>query len=182
MVRLFTATAIKSEIREFLSLKQVGLKNIRWIKSSDFHITICFIGDVDLSLANEIDLVLKEIKINKTIDIEIDRLDIFGKKVPHSLVAMIKENQALDNLRKMQIYRLEQLGLKMEKRKYLPHITIGRFIKSNIKGQKYRANEIANYLAQNNFTKPIKFSTKEYCLFSAKQSIGGGPYKIEQIY
>ncbi len=193
MIRLFTGIKIPKNIASILSQKQIGLTNARLIEERDFHITICFIGDVDNILAEQIMLALNNIRIEQPIKIEIERLDIFGHKKPHALIAKIKENEALTNLRNRQQYQLNLLGIKMDNRKYIPHITLARFKKpskiKNVKNSPERRNQqnqqnknIAQFLAHNNFTNSLSFTIDKYCLFSAKYSVGGGPYMVEKIY
>ena len=54
MPRLFTGLDIPAQIRSQLALKQVGVPKMRWIEPSDFHITLRFIGDVELQTANAV--------------------------------------------------------------------------------------------------------------------------------
>ncbi len=185
MPRLFTAIKIPNKIASLLELRQVGIANARFIDKNDFHITLCFIGDIDEILAQQITHVFEKIKFGEPFELEIDRLDVFGHKKPRALIANIKQNEALTQLRNTLLHKLQLLGIEIEARKFTPHITLARFsyYRANSKReQKNKSDEIANYLAINNFTKPLSFTVDNYCVFSAKPSIGGGPYIIEQCY
>ncbi len=185
MPRLFTAIKIPNEIANILAIKQGGIRNARWIEKEDFHITICFIGDVEQHIAEQILLALERVKFEQPMEIEIIGFDIFGHKKPRALIANIKHNLALDELRKATQHQLQLLGLMPETRKFIPHITIARFTNSGVKNtydKINRTNEIANYLSRNVLQKPLCFRVDNFCLMSAKPSIGGGPYVAERCY
>ncbi len=187
MPRLFSAIKIPDNIADILALKQSGLKNARWIAKEDLHITICFIGDIDNRLAEQIYINFEKIDFHAPINIEMEKLDIFGDKKPRSLIVKIKENDILSNLKKAQSRQLELLGVKIETRKYIPHITLARFGKNYYQGKnklnpKQAKMEIAQYLSHNNLLQPIKFTVDNYYIFSAKESVGGGPYIAQKCY
>ena len=45
--RLFTGLEVPYDVQLALSLKRGGLLGSRWIDPENYHITLCFIGDVD---------------------------------------------------------------------------------------------------------------------------------------
>jgi len=175
MPRLFSAIKIPKNISETLATKQAGIANARYINPSDFHITLGFFGDVNNETAFEIDQALSTTAKQEPFNIKLTGFDIFGVKKPRSLIIKIEKTAPLLELRELQIQKMQSLGIKIDIKKFSPHITLARLNKS-------KAKDIANYLTYSYFEKPLKFKTKGFSLFSARDSIGGGPYTEEQIY
>ena len=174
MPRLFTGLEIPHEIAMPLSLLQSGLEGVRWIEQSDFHITLRFIGDVDRPMANEIAQSLGQIS-HKPFELQLDQLDVFGGKKPRSLFAKVRHNELLERLQLAQERVMQQIGLQPEGRKFVPHVTLARF--GNIK-----SDVLAQWLSHHGGFFSQAFTVPRFVLYSARESIGGGPYVIEQAY
>ena len=54
MPRLFTGIEIPRDIGERLALLRGGLPGARWIDPENYHLTLRFIGDIDMDVANEV--------------------------------------------------------------------------------------------------------------------------------
>ena len=54
MPRLFTALELPPEVRAALAGMRGGLVGARWSEPDDYHLTLRFIGDVDVFTANAI--------------------------------------------------------------------------------------------------------------------------------
>ncbi len=175
MPRLFTGIEIPQSQRTLLSLAQSGLKNTRWIEPHDLHLTLKFIGDVSIQTANDVVDALSS-REWKAPQIQLAELKSFGGSKPRSIHASIQNNGALENLARAQNHLLERVGLPPEHRQFTPHVTIARLNNST------DAAPVARYLSQySQFSAPM-FTPKRFVLFSAKESTGGGPYKIEQSW
>jgi 2'-5' RNA ligase len=174
MPRLFTALEIPTDIALQLSLLQNGLQGARWIERESLHITLRFIGDVETSLAREIAVQLECVKTGP-FQLQYESLDVFSHSNPHSLFAGVKRNEAVYELAAEQERICQQMGLAPEQRRFKPHTTIAR-----IRGAKNP--EIANYLSQRGGFVSPPFSIGRFVLLSSKDSIGGGPYRIEESY
>ena len=178
MPRLFTGIKIPKDIAEVLILKRGNIPGARWVDSGDYHITLRFIGDIEESLAREVDLALGAIQHSR-FHLRLESLDIFGAKRPRTLFARVQSNEPLDNLQAKHERAMQLLGLRPEGRKYAPHVTLAR-----LRGTKPVA--LRNYLiGAGQFTPlvtPLEFEAEGFALFSARDSIGGGPYVMEEYY
>ncbi len=54
MPRLFAALSIPAEVALALAAARGGVFGARWIEPSDYHVTLRFIGDVDVHAAREV--------------------------------------------------------------------------------------------------------------------------------
>jgi 2'-5' RNA ligase len=70
---------------------------------------------------------------------------------------------------------MQRIGLAPERRKYTPHITLAR-----LRGGSPR--DIAEYLTLRGGFFAAPFPVDRFVLFSSRNSVGGGPYVVEQTY
>jgi 2'-5' RNA ligase len=174
MPRLFTGLEIPSETALMLSMLRGGLRGARWIDPENYHITLRFIGDIDDRTADEVVDALDRIR-RDPIEIRLDGLGSFGNGKPHVVWAGVQLPSALSELQSEQERILQRLHLPAERRKYVPHVTLARCKTSN-------NEDVAKWLCERgNFQAP-PFIAGRFVLFSAKSSVGGGPYLVEEAY
>lgn len=133
--RLFIAINLPKNIKKRLvdyQRKWVDLdpKYIHWVKESNLHITLIFIGYVDDDEMYEICNIMKEVaKRHEPFYINLEKI-IVGP--PHATPRMFwaegKESRELAELQKdLEESIAGQVYLKKETRAYKPHITLARF-------------------------------------------------------
>jgi 2'-5' RNA ligase len=173
--RLFTGIEIPYDVQSALSLKRGGLPGSRWIDPENYHITLCFIGDVDNRLADEVGYELDRLSNSDPVRIRLSHLGIFGGDKPRALYAGVEPNAALQQLQAAHERVLRRLGLGPDARKFVPHVSLAR-----LRG--VSDLEMADFIhAAGQFT-PLEFTARRFALFSSKNSVGGGPYLVEQSY
>ncbi len=175
MPRLFTGLEIPEDVVFALSLKRGGLPGARWIDPENYHITLRFIGDVDGATANEVVDGLDRLVNSEAFTIRLSHLGAFGGNKPHALYAGVESTPALTRLQAAQERVLQRLGLEPESRKFIPHVTLARLRGTG-------AGELAMFLAHAGRFMPLEFEVRRFVLFSSRDSVGGGPYLIEQGY
>ncbi len=174
MPRLFTGIEIPALARNQLALLKGGLPGARWIDPENYHLTLRFVGDIDGRMAVEIAEMLARVR-RRSFQLRIDGLASFGSKRPHSIVATIAPSRDLIELQAEHERLMQRLGLPAEPRKYTPHITLAR-----IRGTPER--QIADYLSLRGGLFVPPFLVDQFVLFSARESVGGGPYIVEESY
>jgi 2'-5' RNA ligase len=175
MPRLFTGLEIPADIGFALSLKRGGLSGARWIDPDNYHITLRFIGDVDHQTADEVAQSLDRLSNSLRFDVRLIHLGAFGGDKPRSLYAAVEPSESLTRLQAAQERVLQRAGLEPEGRKFVPHVTLARLRGSN-------AVEVARFIADGGRFEPLKFPVGRFVLYSSRDSVGGGPYVIEQSY
>jgi len=173
--RLFTGLEIPSDVGFALSLKRGGLYCARWMDPENYHITLRFIGDVDHQTANEVTDALDRLANSEAFTLRLDHLGSFGGDKPRALYAGLEDNTTLRRLQAAQERVLQMLGLPPEGRKFTPHVSLAR-----LRGTS--AEEIARFIALSGRFQPLEFPISRFVLFSSKDSVGGGPYLVEQTY
>jgi RNA 2',3'-cyclic 3'-phosphodiesterase len=175
MPRLFTGIEVPPEIGLRLSLKRGGLHGARWIDPENYHITLRFIGDVDHSIANEVTDALDRLADSEAFHIRLSHLGSFGGDKPRALYAGVDQNPAMQRLQAAQERVLQRLGLEPEGRKFVPHVSLAR-----LRGT--AAEDVARFMAFAGRFEPLEFEVGRFVLFSSRDSVGGGPYLVEQAY
>lgn len=175
MPRLFTGLEIPADVAFALSLKRGGLTGARWIDAENYHITLRFIGDVDYVTANEVADSLDRLSNSLSFQLRLTHLGAFGGDKPRALYAGIELNETLTRLQAAQERVLQRAGLTPEGRKFVPHVSLAR-----LRGA--AAGDVARFMAEAGRFKPLPFTVGRFVLFSSKDSVGGGPYVVEQTY
>lgn len=174
MPRLFTALEVPDTQRTALSLMQGGIPGARWIDPFDFHITLRFVGDVSPRTADDIVEALGR-KNWPAPTIRLGELGAFGSKKPTSLYASVSLSEELKVLQKGQERLMQQLGLAPDARRFTPHVTIARC-------RSTKPDDVARYLGQRGGVFAPAFRASRFVLYSARDSVGGGPYRLEECW
>ncbi|MDP4593104.1 MAG: RNA 2',3'-cyclic phosphodiesterase [Beijerinckiaceae bacterium] len=174
MPRLFTGLQLPAGISAEIEQFRGGLSGTRWIEPADYHITLRFIGDVGLPLAREIDAELAAIE-NAAITVTITGLDCFGGKKPRAIIAKVEADAALTALQSSHERAVRRAGAAEDTRKFVPHITIARL-------RNVQPSAVGDYLYARSIARTWRFIADEFVLFSARDSVGGSPYRVEAVY
>ncbi|WP_164115480.1 RNA 2',3'-cyclic phosphodiesterase [Sphingorhabdus sp. Alg239-R122] len=129
-MRLFFTLVPPHDIRQRLCLLMGGIEGARWQSDAQLHLTMRYVGDVE---GHVVDLLVAETDRLPLSPIEA-RLDGIGQfsRGDHvqQLWAGVSPAQPFAHLHR-QIERIcVSAGLKPEKRKYVPHITLARLPRS----------------------------------------------------
>ena len=178
MPRLFTGFPIPSPIGAQLASLRGGLTGAKWVEPQDYHVTLRFFGDMDGGTARAIDKDLFELALESQIEpfaLALDEIAAFGRQRPHALIARVKPSAALTRLQQAHEALARRNGLPPEPRKFTPHVTLAR-----LRG--VEPQSVANWLEIRAFPLAMTLEADHFALFSARDSVGGGPYHIEAIY
>ncbi|MBE7248764.1 MAG: RNA 2',3'-cyclic phosphodiesterase [Actinomycetospora chiangmaiensis] len=176
MPRLFTGIEVPSEAGLMLSAFRGGLPGARWVEPTDYHLTLRFIGDVDGGLAEEITQALTEVQARPPLALSLDALAVFGGDRPHALFARVVPDPDLAELQAEHERILRQLGVAPDTRRFTPHVTLARLKRGA------GPDGVAQYLAMQPVFPRIAFTARRAALYSARESVGGGPYVVEAAY
>ena len=173
MPRLFTGLEIPPDLAEELALMRGGLTGARWIDVADYHLTLRFIGDIDLVTADAVHDVLSGIR-RKPFTVTLEGLDYFGGDKPRAIVAKAQPSPALVELQAEQERLLRRAGVAPETRRFVPHVTLARM-------RNAPQMAVAHYLGTRGFL-TRRFEVGGFVLYSSRDSVGGGPYVVEAAY
>jgi len=173
--RLFVAIDPPLEVRDQLSSLCCGLPDARWTPVDQFHLTLCFIGEVDGATFLDIREALAQLQC-PAFELRFKGVGFFPPRgLPKVVWAGVEGNEPLMRLQRKITTRLLQLGLELENRKYSPHITLARL-------RQTPASKVGKYLTQNNLFASSSFTASQYVLYSSVLGRKGAAHTVEQAF
>ena len=126
MIRLFVALALPDQCRKRLVALGGGIDGARWVDVRDLHITLRFVGEVSELVIDDIVQALGGIRA-APVEIALNGAGQFASKARVRAVWVgVEKSQGLIALHEKVDRALIRIGLSPERRKYTPHVTIGR--------------------------------------------------------
>ena len=174
MIRLFAAIPIPREISDDLYRLYRPLPGARWAEPDDYHLTLCFIGDIDNRQASEFANELSRIEV-RPFPLQISSLGVFGGNDPHVLWAGLQASVPLQDLHRSVMRAARSVGLKPDSKPFKPHVTLARL-------RHAPAAAIERLVGENIAYRSTEFTVDHFALFSAKPRTGGGPYVVEERF
>ncbi|RKD33147.1 RNA 2',3'-cyclic phosphodiesterase [Thermohalobacter berrensis] len=137
-MRTFIALTFDNNLKKRLGkiqkkIREYSLKG-RWVYVDNFHLTLKFLGNISPQEINRIKLVLNDFSKNYSpLDFSLDNLGYFPGKNKFRVVwlGINGDTQSLYDLKLDLENKMNSIGFVKEKRRYTPHITLGRDIVFN---------------------------------------------------
>lgn len=137
-MRTFVAIDLKPEIKKNLSKFIQKLDshnpNIRWTNNQGMHLTLKFIGEIPDERVDDIQSVLMDISLkHERFPLKLTGTGTFPPRSRHPRILWvgIEENPKLRSVQNDVESKLEKLSIPREKRRFHPHLTLGR-VKSSL--------------------------------------------------
>lgn len=178
-LRLFLAIPIPPPIAVRLSALETNVPGASWRQAEHYHLTLCFIGDVDESTARDIDLELGRI-VAAPFEISLCGAGSFGGREPTALWAGSEAPPDLARLAASCEAAVRNAGLSPlsrpnEGRKYKPHVTLA-YLNGTLDW------EVANYLQDTADFRTEAFWVDHFCMYSSRSTKAGSHYVEEAVY
>ncbi|MET0295710.1 MAG: RNA 2',3'-cyclic phosphodiesterase [Phenylobacterium sp.] len=175
MLRLFAAVAIPPPIAEGLVRRQTGLDGARWREPESLHVTLRFFGEVREDVADDLDGELEH-AAGEALALQLEGAGAFGEgREIHAVWAGLAENAALEQLAGRCEQAARRVGLKPEKRRYHPHVTLAYLRRPD-------PDAVAAWIQANNLLKSPLFEIDGFGLYSSRLSPKGSHYRLERAY
>ena len=175
MPRLFIAVDLPDTIKENLETMFFGIPGARWVALDQLHLTVRFIGDVDGTLFHDIINILEEVNI-PPFDLQLKGVGHFPPRgAPRVLWVGLDKSELLQLLRNKIETTLLKIGLKHEKRKFSPHITLARLKNTHLQ-------KVANFLSGNGLFSQEPFQVDDFKLYSSILTRKGAIHRVERVY
>lgn len=180
-IRTFICIEIPDSIRSRIDRLQTALKNIdaqvSWTRSSNIHLTLKFLGEVEASRISRVcKAVERASKGIERFEIEVSGAGCFpSPRNPRVLwIGFSEVPDALKELYANLENELAREGFAREKRKFSPHLTIGR-----LRGQK-NATQLAEALIASDF-KAETFKATEVIVMRSDLKPTGSIYTPQRV-
>lgn len=178
-MRTFVAIELDQTIKDNLSsLVQkldTGDRNIKWVKSQGMHLTLKFLGEVSENQIPEIQTVLDRLaKDYSRFQLSLKGTGTFppAARIPRVVWVGIEKNDALQNIQARVENELHKIRFPKEKRKYHPHLTLGR-----VKGSQ-NLQTVMETLNQHKEEEFGKMTVNKLTLFKSTLKPTGAEYTI----
>ena len=124
-MRLFAAIPLDSALQRELMLVQAGLALPRPVPAEMLHLTLAFMGEVDMETAEELDRRLSAIRASP-FTLELRGAGMFGGPRPRSVHAGVPPDPALTSLQGKVTRAVRAAGIAPAHKRFIPHVTLGR--------------------------------------------------------
>ena len=133
-MRLFIAINFSEEIRAKLAFLRDDLrsrsKHGNFTLAENLHLTLAFLGECDAKQADAAKAAMSAVSF-EPFTLNIERIGRFKREVGDIWWAGVQENKSLSTLQRNLTDKLITAGFALEKRKYNPHITLGRKVETD---------------------------------------------------
>ncbi|WP_366553386.1 RNA 2',3'-cyclic phosphodiesterase [Aquibaculum sediminis] len=174
-MRLFIALGLPEDVRERLQFLAGGLPGARWVPPENLHLTLRFLGDVDNGLARDIDDALHGMDFPR-FELTLSGIGVFteGKRI-NTLWVGVENNPKLERLQAKVDQASVRAGVKPDRRKFKPHVTLAR-------GRIEHGPKLERFLMEHSLFRLHPFTVDAFTLFSSHLQSGGPLYVPEVTY
>lgn len=99
---------------------------VKWVDQENYHITLAFLGEQSESDLDAFAEQLDERLTQHEFLINLSHLSPFPETKPKLLAAMVDKSDDIISIHKQVISSIQASGLLFDKRKFIPHLTLGR--------------------------------------------------------
>jgi 2'-5' RNA ligase len=178
-MRLFMAIDIPTEVTEkIVPLRKVladTKADVAWVSPDNFHVTVKFLGEVDESLIPEITARMNRAAAEVPMfDLEVEGLDRLPEKGQTRVIIsrILSPDQRLTKLHRLLDSAIGGMGLPMDTRVLVPHLTLGR-VRSN-----HGINRLIRLLEKHDLDFFGAFPVPEVVLYHSAVTPTGSRYTV----
>ncbi len=126
MIRAFVAIPLPPDVVGALVAAQAGLPAGRAVEPDTLHLTLAFLGERPEPVVEDVHFALEAIRA-PGFALRLARLGVFGEGRPRVLFAEVDPEPQLSQLREKVVQAARGAGLRLERARYRPHVTLARF-------------------------------------------------------
>ena len=177
MPRLFVALPVPEDVTEALAALQSGVPDARWVPTENFHVTLCFAGEVQGGTMRDLEEELSDIA-GPRFAVALAGVEQFSSgKQPRALVATVERSDRLDWLQQKVSTVARNCGIEVERRKFRPHVTLARF-----SGDAETGHHLAQFMASHAGFRAGPWIADHFALYSSRTGRAGSVYTEEAAY
>jgi 2'-5' RNA ligase len=155
---------------------QKGVPGARWSAPEKLHITVGYFGEVNDTIAEELDEELARRPL-PSMELKLRGMGHFGRAEPHQIHLKVADDPALSKLHTHCKRVARELNIPMERRNFTPHLTLA-YLKPFP-----RLDKIAEFERKHAGTEVGPFLVDQFGLYSSwKQKRGPNRYELEATY
>ena len=117
-------------------------QQIRWLPPENYHLTLVFLGDVDSAKLSGLQFTLEQkLEATEAVPLTISTITPFPFSRPRIAAALVEHTAELLRLQSDVANCVRKCGITPERRRFVPHVTLGRL--------KPRAGKSVDFKARN---------------------------------
>jgi 2'-5' RNA ligase len=180
-IRSFIAIELPGEVKQALTRLQEELKSsgslpLRWVEPKNIHVTLKFLGDIEVAVTGKITSALEDaVRESHPFGIEVKGLGVFPslKRIQIVWVGLYGELEKLGQLQKRIEENLKPLGFPQENRPFTPHLTLARVRDYARPNERQKLGEI---ISATNFEGQYKINVNAVNLMKSQLTCEGPIY------
>jgi RNA 2',3'-cyclic 3'-phosphodiesterase len=177
MPRLFVALPVPEEVLADLTALQSGVPDARWVPPENFHVTLCFAGEVQGAVMRDFEEELGDIS-GPRFSVTLSGVEQFSSgKQPKALAVRVERSDRLDWLQQKVSTVARNCGIEIERRKFRPHVTLARFANGAETG-----HHLAQFMASHAQFRAGPWVAEHFSLYSSRTGRSGSIYTEEAAY
>ena len=148
-IRTFIALELPPSLRHELSWQvkllagQDKRRHIRWLPSENYHLTLAFLGDVGSASLSGLQFELeRKLESMKVVPCKIPTITPFPFSRPKTAAVLVECTVELLKLQTDVAKCVRSCGISLERRRFVPHVTLGRLKPRSGKSVDFRAHNI----------------------------------------
>ena len=149
-IRVFLALEIPKKVRDRLyaytelASGNSNLKPIRWLLRDNYHITLAFLGNIEYFLISNLQQKLEQnLSSTKAVLFRFSEITPFPfSSTPKIVAAMLEYSRELMYLQQNTAKSVSALGISFERRRFTPHVTLGRLKSRSRKALAFQPQQI----------------------------------------
>lgn len=173
-LRLFLAIPLPEAVCERLLQLRTELAGASWREADQYHLTLCFIGEVDEAVARDIDTEVGAIRA-APFELSVEGIGSFGGREPSAVWAGLKDCPDLIRLAQACERAVRRAGLRPPARRYHPHITLAYL-------RAARDVDVAQFISRTGEFRTLPFIVDHFCMYSSHPTRSGSRYVEQAVY
>lgn len=176
-IRVFAALALPDDIADAACAEMKNVPGANWRPRENLHITLSFYGTLLEPVVEELDTALGQIRC-APFQLRLKGAGRFGGKEPSALWLGVANSPELIDLGRQCRKAARQAGIQIEKKNYLPHLTLAYLNKETDPGKLQRFEQRLSLFESE------PFWVDRFFLFSSWDRKPGSPnlYRSEAEY
>jgi RNA 2',3'-cyclic 3'-phosphodiesterase len=173
-LRLFAALPIPEEVADRLLALEADVPGAAWREVEQFHLTLRFFGEIDETVARDLDHELGLI-VEAPFELRLAGAGSFGGREPSALWAGVEASPALSRLASQCEKAARRAGLAPEPRRFKPHVTLAYCHGAS-------DQDAADFLHFAGDFRTDPFWITHFAMYSSRSTRSGSRYVEEAVY
>ena len=174
-MRLFVAINFPDSVKDQLLGWGLPLRGARWVEPDQMHVTVAFLGEQPNNVDREVCDSLEGLEF-APFELRFQSVDFFGsKKAPRILWAAVCASPELMTLQKKVSEHCRAFGIKIEPRRFRPHLTLARLNRTSFV-------DLARSRGAFSLARTDPFWIDSFQLFLSELHPTGAVYRVERNF